>query len=229
MAKTPLPHAAQSRVLVDWVTESLRTAILAGHFEPAERLDLDLVASEYQVSRTPLREAVRRLETEGFIVSRPHHGVFVAFLTPDDIAEIYNVRALLEAEIARQVTVLLSPRALAGLEQLLLEDEASCAAGNSLAHVEADLAFHRTIASFCPNRLLKETVESLNNRAIAVRRYSLVRPGRHREITESIQEHRDILCALLERAPDRAAGSMACHLQRSSERLQVLVTAQLGG
>ena len=75
--KAPLPAIKGGRVLADSVTGSLREAILQGYFEPGEKLDQDLIAEELKVSRTPVREALKVLESEGFVEIRPHRGAFI--------------------------------------------------------------------------------------------------------------------------------------------------------
>ncbi|MBM4467868.1 MAG: GntR family transcriptional regulator, partial [Chloroflexi bacterium] len=147
--KVPLPHAKQEvRVLADWVTASLREAVLNGYFEPGEKLDQDLIAEELRVSRTPVREALKRLESEGFIEVRPHHGAFIAEVSPQDIREVYEIRRLLEAEIVRQVTPSIPESVLNELDRSLTETQAQIDAGDTTKHFESDIHFHGTILDF---------------------------------------------------------------------------------
>ena len=219
--KVPLPHAKQEvRVLADWVTASLREAILNGYFEPGEKLDQDLVAEELAVSRTPVREALRRLESEGFIEVRPHYGAFIAEVSPQDIREVYEVRKLLESEVVRQVTPVIPEPVLDELERSLAETQALFDAGDSAKHFESDVYFHETIVNFVENRLLKEILDSLTNRVSMVRRFAQSKPGPH--LTESFKEHRAILQAIQQRDPEQAAELMRVHLEGSSLRVQEL-------
>ena len=73
------------------MTASLREAILHGYFEPGEKLDQDRIAEELEVSRTPVREAMRRLESEGFVEVRPHYGAFIAKVSQQEIHEVYTL------------------------------------------------------------------------------------------------------------------------------------------
>src|SRR6476661_6655129 len=86
----------ESRSLADDIAERLRAAILAGHFDPGERLGEEKLAQKMNVSRGPIREAFVRLEREGLVVTRRNRGAFVAQLTREDLEELYTLRRALE-------------------------------------------------------------------------------------------------------------------------------------
>jgi DNA-binding GntR family transcriptional regulator len=218
--RVPLPQVKEGRVLADWVTASLREAILHGYFEPGEKLDQDRIAEELEVSRTPVREAVRRLESEGFVEVRPHYGAFIAKVSPQDIREIYEIRRLLEAEVVRQVTLLIPDLVLDELDTSLTETEAQFEAGDSAKHFESDVYFHETLAGFVENKLLKEVLDGLTNRISIVRRFARLQPGPH--LVDSFKEHRAILQAMRQRDPEQAAELMSLHLVNSAIRIQEL-------
>lgn len=219
--RRPLPQVGRGRVLVDWVTESLREAILQGYFDPGERLDQDSIAEDLEVSRTPVREAIRVLESEGFVEIRPHRGAYIATLTPRDVEEIYEVRSLLEAEVVRRVTPHIPSTVLSQLERSLAEGEARWQAGDVQGHYESDVFFHETVCKFAENTLLKELLVGLTNRIARVRRFAQRQPGYH--LDQSFQEHRAILEAMYRRDPDGAAAAMRSHLMNSAERIQALM------
>jgi len=202
------------------VTASLREAILQGYFEPGEKLDQDRIAEELEVSRTPVREAMRRLESEGFVEVRPHYGAFMAKISPQDIREVYEIRSLLETEAVRQVTPLMTESVLDELDRLLAETEAQFDAGDSAKHLESDVHFHETLVDFVENRLLKEVLDGLTNRISVIRRFAQLQPGYH--MIESFKEHRVILEAIRQRDPEQAAELMRVHLERSALRIQEL-------
>jgi DNA-binding GntR family transcriptional regulator len=218
--RVPLPLVKEGRVLADWVTASLREAILHGYFESGEKLDQDRIAEELEVSRTPVREAVRRLESEGFVEVRPHHGAFIAKVSPQGIRDVYEIRRLLEAEIARQVTPLIPESVFDELDRSLTETQAQFEAGDSAKHFESDVCFHETIADFVENKLLKEVLDGLTNRISIVRRFAQLQPGPH--LVESFKEHRAILQVMRQRDPEQAAELMRLHLEESAVRIQEL-------
>jgi len=223
--KTPLPEARGARVLTDWVTATLRLAILKGHFAPGEKIDQDLIAEELDVSRTPIREALKVLDSEGFVEIRPHRGAFITEVTEEDIRKIYEARALIEAEIVRRVTPDVPAPILDDLQQCLtcldgkLEDREK--------HVESDIRFHEILAGRAENELFREILEGLNNRILRVRRFAQLQPGYH--LMESHQEHCAILEAVRHRDAERAAELMALHLRRSAERICQSMSEQWGG
>ena len=217
------PLSMRTRSLADSTTEILRQAILDGYFKPGERLDQEGIARELQVSRTPLREAIATLESEGLLESQPHRGVFVAKVTKKDIREVFALRALLEAEVARQAVSSIPDSVLDRLEASLKRAQKAYADGNRTAQFEADRHFHETLRQFTENALLKEVLDGVNNRISAVRRFAQTRPGAH--IDEFAAEHFAILEAVRQRDSDRAARLMKLHLQKSGSRVGELSDA----
>jgi len=218
--RPPLPHRQQGRVLADWVTSSLREAITNGYFEPGEKLDQDRIAGELQVSRTPVREALRRLQADGLVDIRPHYGAFIHRVSQDEIREVFEVRTVLETEMVCQVTPLIAQTVLDELDRRLSESQVQLEVGNITKHLETDVHFHQTLLNSVQNGLLKEMLDSLTNRLFMVRRLAQSKPGPH--IPESLQEHRAILQAIRARDADKSAGLMKQHLQHSSVRIQEL-------
>ena len=218
--KVPLPQVKEGRVLTDWVTASLREAILRDFFEPGEKLDQDLIATELSVSRTPVRESLKVLESEGFVEIRSHRGAFIVKITREDVQDVYEIRKLLEAEVARQVLGLIPDSVLDDLEKSLDEDKESLERGEPSRHFDLDSYFHEIILGYARNKLFRIILDNLNNRIIKVRRFALRQPG---HLVESHQEHRKILQALRQRDSDGAADAMRNHLERSSQRIQEII------
>jgi DNA-binding GntR family transcriptional regulator len=203
--------------LADWVARTLRRAILEGHFTPGEKMDQDRIADELDVSRTPIREALKVLESEGFVDIQPHRGAYVSTVSQRDIEEIYQVRALIEAEIVNQLTPVISDDVLDEMEQSLREVHRESGAER---YVESDVAFHDGIAELVDNELLKEILDGLNKRILRVRRFAQLQPGYH--LVQSHTEHMSILEAMRERRPEKAAELMALHLGKSAKRIREL-------
>ena len=217
--------SAPARSLSGWAAEVLRQAILEGYFEPGERLDQDAIAEELGVSRTPLREAIAALESEGLLESEPHRGVFVAEISRRDIHEVFALRALLEAEVARQAALSISDTVLDRLENSLREAQQAYADGDHVAQFDADRHFHETLRAFTENRLLKEVLDAVNNRISAVRRFAQTKPGPH--VEEFAAEHLAILQALKGRDAERAAVLMRRHLENSGARVEELTELEV--
>ena len=220
--RTPLPKVAHTRVLVDWVTESIREAILIGHFDPGEKLDQELIAQELEISRTPVREALSKLESEGLIEVRPHRGAFVMLPSREDIKDVYEVLAILETEVVRQVTASIPDSVLDEMDQRLVYAQASLTRRGGTPPPNIDFPrFFAPISEFSQNALLKEIMAGLNQRIDMLRRLARLQPESY--LGDSFGEHRAILEAIRQRDADRAAAATRSHLERSGARLLSLM------
>jgi GntR family transcriptional regulator of gluconate operon len=136
-----VPH----RSLREAALSAIRQAILRGDLAPGQRLVESDIAEQLGVSRAPVREALRQLETEGLVVSAPHRGSFVAELSATDLREIYTLRAALESLAVRIVTEKASAETLAQLRQAVA-DMAGAAREGDLARLAAlDMSFHEML------------------------------------------------------------------------------------
>jgi DNA-binding GntR family transcriptional regulator len=177
------------------ITKEIEEAILSGQLKPRERLiEMDLI-SQFGVSRTVIREALKRLEAKGLIRTTPYRGAVVADLTIEEIEEIYFVRAELEKIAARLVIKHITPKEVQHLKRLSMEVERHL---REKTHqmIEVDSEFHRMIFKACRNRYLYDMIDFLRTKAHIVRfnAWSLL----HR-IEESIVEHREMIKAIEER------------------------------
>lgn len=218
--KVPLPEAITGRTLADRATYALRKAILSGYFEPGEKLDLDLIAEELDVSRMPVREALRRLESEKLVETQSHRGTFVGVLTRRDIDDLFDVRRLLEVEVVRLVTPLIPELVLNDLESSLNEELGRLDAGDSSRHYESDDHFHKALLAFVENRFLREVLGSFNHRIALVRAVAVLRSGPH--LVTPVEEHIAIVQAMRKRDAAEAANMMALHMENSRLRLRNL-------
>jgi DNA-binding GntR family transcriptional regulator len=218
--RTPLPEVPQQRVLTDWVTDSIREAILRGHFDPGEKLDQEMIASELKVSRTPLREALSKLQSEGFVEVRPHRGAFVVTPCEEDIREIYEVLGILEAEIVQRLTPVISESLLQELDRRLSEDEDRLKDGDLTTFVEVDRPrFPTTLFELVDNMLLREIMAGLNNRIEMIRH--LIR-FQEPLLADSLKEHKAILRSMQLRDAEEAAELTRQHLGNAAERILAL-------
>jgi DNA-binding GntR family transcriptional regulator len=204
------PHTIEDKGLSNWVVNSLREAILNGHFEPGEKIDQDLIARELNVSRTPLREALKVLASDGFVEIRSYRGAYIPVITQQDIDDVYEIRWLIEPEIVRQATPIITNAVLDHCENLLQSH-------SDRLYSETDQQFHNTIATYSRNKLLKEMLEKLNNRVAQVLTFAITHPGAH--LDNSHQEHLDILQAMRSKDASEAARLMELHLKNSAVRI----------
>ncbi len=177
------------------VTKEIEEAILSGQFKPRERLvEMDLIL-KLGVSRTVIREALKRLEAKGLIRTTPYRGAIVADLTVDEIEEIYFVRAELEKIAARLVLKHITQKEIQKLKRLSKEVERNL---RKKTHqmIEMDSEFHRMIFRACRNNYLYDMIDFLRTKAHIVRFNAWSLPHR---IEESIREHRMMIKAIEKR------------------------------
>ena len=142
------------RLLAEDAAASIRTAILTGQLKPGERLVEATVARQLNVSRGPVREALKLLGAEGLVQDEPRRGAFVLSLTTLDVREIYDLRAALEARAAKRVTEAAKPASLRALRKAYTDMQKLAEKGDVTTFARADLKFHETICALSGNERL---------------------------------------------------------------------------
>lgn len=195
-------------------TDKIRGAILAGKFEPGQRLiERDLWQS-LGISRTVVREALQHLQAEGLITIVPHKGPVVATLTLQDANDLYEVRGALESLACSGFAQHASSDQMAKLRQrleFLRTDEASV---TPRALLEAKNAFYATLLEGCGNRIIGDILTQLNNRVSVLRRVSLSSTGR---LPQTLVELEQVVQALERRDAKEAARLAADHVAKAAE------------
>jgi DNA-binding GntR family transcriptional regulator len=174
------------------VYEHLRTQIMAGDLEPGTRLVEEQIAEHTSVSRTPVREALRRLEADG-LVRITARGVIVAEQTVDQLADICAVRETLEGMASRLAALSRSELDLITLEQLIEESELAAAQGDIARFVALNISFHDTIWQAARNHYLLDQLRTLRSRIHQLQDTTLASEKR---FAEALVEHRQMLDAL---------------------------------
>ncbi|RIX99167.1 GntR family transcriptional regulator [Aureimonas flava] len=203
-------NATKDDPLAIRISRALADRIVTGAIAAGARLRQDHVAAEFQASHVPVREAFRRLEAQGLVVSEPRRGVRVASFSPDEVREVAEMRASLESLALRN--------AFPHLTRSLLDEagrivEAGDQARSVQAWEEANRAFHRTILGPCGMPRLLRTIEDLQ----AASARFLFSGWRAEWDAPTDRDHRAILEALRAGDRDRAAGTLARHVQRAGQ------------
>jgi DNA-binding GntR family transcriptional regulator len=175
--------------LSEEVAAVVRQMIVDGQLAADQRINEVQLAARLGVSRTPLREALGRLEAEGAVATRPRFGVFVRPLTLDEYRQIYPIRALLDPEALRLAGIP-SPDRLRRLTLLNREMRRSTDPEDVL---RADDTWHLELLEACPNKVLIDLITAFIRRA---RRYELALMRDGRQVEVSTREHDQILKAL---------------------------------
>ncbi len=195
------------------VSKEIEDAILSGQFKPRERLvEIDLL-SKFGVSRTVIREALKRLEAKGLVRSTPYRGVIVADLTVEEIEEIYFLRTELEKIAARLVVKNIPQEEIQKLKKLAKEAERHFR-DKTHQMIEVDSEFHRMIFKACRNSYLYEMIDFLRTKAHIVRFNAWSLPHR---IEQSILEHREMIRAIEDRNLSQFEKLIVKHLTFSKD------------
>lgn len=182
--------------LRELVLEAIREAIINGSLKPRERLMEIQMAEELGVSRTPIREALRKLELEGFIVMVPRKGAYVADISTKDIADVFEIRASLEGLAAALAAERVTEEELEFMERCLVIKAEAIATADFEKLVDIDTKFHEAIYKASRNERLVTIVNNLREQIQRLRTTSLSVPGR---MYQSLKEHRAIVEAIQSR------------------------------
>ncbi len=204
----PVLSLENHQSLRERIVNRLRDAIIAGDLRPKSRLMEPELARQLGVSRTPLREAIRQLEAEGFLTTIPRVGTFVTEVTPRDVEETYAIRGVLEGLAARQAADC-PDTAKADRLRIILAEMARKTADYREYH-EAAGRFHDTIFALSANQRLQAMYQSLTHQVARFRTLSLAEPRRP-EV--SLREHRRIAAAILGGRGVEAEQLMRAHIE----------------
>ncbi|WP_262849117.1 GntR family transcriptional regulator [Mumia quercus] len=210
----PIAHVS----LVDRVTSELRASILTGEIQPGSSVSIVELCELYDVSHIPVREALRRLESEGIVSLRPGRSALVAALSAEDLADIYRLRRLIEGDLAAQAARQMTDELIAEAEEAL--DEYVAIEREPAALTAAHHAFHATLLSDVMGNADKNVLDLLWHSADRYL-HLLMRDLDHAPETKEhrIDEHRELLD--LARARKSAAFKKAwiAHLDGSERSL----------
>ena len=201
--------------MADRVYEAIRREILDGRLAPGEKITEAVLAERFEASRTPVRSAIVRLAGDGFVEMTPRSGTVVKRRTPNEVSDIYEVRALLESAAAGLAAGRCDARDLGELQAIQSEMEAATA-GSWQAEDEVvekvstlNQAFHQKILEASRNATLADSAARLMNIGFLINTYArFSRP----EIERSLFEHRQLIAALTSRDPAWAEAVMRAHI-----------------
>ena len=200
------------RALYEEVAELLRQRIFARELAPGSWIDEMRLAEEYGISRTPLREALKVLATEGLVTMKMRRGAYVTEVNDKDQHDVYHLLSLLESDAAGVVAAQASDAELAELEHI--HQELAAAVGNTDKFFEINERFHMRLLEIANNRWRDQMVADLRKVMKLNRHNSLLKSGR---IEESLREHQALLEALLARDVSASVARMQAHFANGLE------------
>jgi len=199
--------------------EALRSSILSGELLPGERLVETQLAERLNVSRTPLREAIRQIQQEGLITDDQRGGLRVVTISVEDAEQLYDCRMALESLSVVGACQLATAEQLQEINALVLAAEKPEETGkelSSLQRLELDCQFHRRIAEASGNRWLTQLLDQVFDKMTLLRIQTTQHNPRVLEIRD---EHRQIYEAIAQRHTEKAAIAIRNHLSASKQRV----------
>lgn len=184
----------------------LRTAIVHGRLTPGQALRQDSLARHFAVSHIPIREALRQLESEGWVQSEPNKGATVSALDAGEVREIYEMRAALECLALRHAIPAHTDATLKFARGKLL---AASRERNPEMYVQRNEQFHAALVAPASRPHLRTAIEQLHRRSERYLRLKYLNPGLK---LESDREHQELLDACVQRNARRATSIMSSHL-----------------
>lgn len=199
--------------LADSAYDTLRHQILSGELVHGERLAEEEIAETLGISRTPVREALRRLAAEGLVDVAPNRGASVARWESADLQEIFDLRAILESYAAEQATSNTSPELFATLESICDEMESTYARSKGSRALQAlasgNRRFHRSIMEAADSPRLLAMIDSLTHVPVVMQTFTQYSPH---ALERSLHHHREILDAMRAGDATWAASVMRAHI-----------------
>ena len=215
------PLAGRPTTAERMVHTILQQRILDGILRPGERIDLDAIAQELAVSRTPVRTALRQLESEGLVTIYPHRAVMVSELSADDLEQIYAVRIELESLAARTAVPNLTEADLVAMRQIQRELAQVANESNPALFAEKDRAFHLALYRGANNKFLSRLIDDLRKASL---RFLTVYATVER-LSPAVEEHNAIIAA----AESRDAKKVIALIQQNLEHTCAVAAAFLRG
>jgi DNA-binding GntR family transcriptional regulator len=219
--ESPINSSSLCQQAVDLLRRRIDGQVLL----PGQRLDEVALAAELGISRTPLREALKILSTEGLIDLRPRRGCYVTELTLQDLEEIFPIMAMLEGRVACEVACRATAADLRRLDALHDKLEQHASRGDIDLYYETNYAFHSALQEMAGSRWLQSIVTDLRKMLKLSRHRSLLQAGR---LGASLAEHRTLMAALRQHDGEKARQVMNGHLMAQLDALQAMVALDEG-
>jgi DNA-binding GntR family transcriptional regulator len=210
-------QAIRRTSIVDTVTERLRGEILDGSIQPGERIRVSDLEKRFAVSHIPIREALRRLETEGLVVTSPQRATLAAGVALDDLVGLYELRLMIETQVARTAVARMDDDHRAAIRTALAELEAAAEDADSVEFWERHREFHWAILAPAGSPWIRRVLEQLWQSA---ERYVRLFVSTFGSIDDAMREHRLMVEACDAGDADRLVELHVQHLTRTEETVR---------
>lgn len=207
-------NVSNIRPIREMIYESIRQAIFEGELNPGDRLVEKELAEKMRVSRTPIREALRKLETEGLIRHVPRKGVVVKGFSPEDIIEIYSIRQSLEALAITYSVKNISDKEIKRLKVLIKEMAVLTEEDDTEDLFNTSQEFNDILMKSCK---MPRLINLINTYREYLKRFRMVTMGRKERKISALKDHQEILQAVIDRDAARAKRLVEAHLAKALE------------
>lgn len=198
------------QLLTDMVVDRIRAAIVTGQFGLGSQMSEAQLAQQLGVSKTPVREALLRLRSEGLVEIHPQRGSFVFRLEPEQVSQLCRYRAMIETAALREAAAANTPALVKQMARCVSEMKAAEKARDLAALARIDMDFHGQFLAFCPNDYLKSGYAVLSSQLCALRYRS--------PIANAVQSHQVLLDAVAGKDVDAACALLTEHVFENEPR-----------
>jgi DNA-binding GntR family transcriptional regulator len=216
-----LPHNMKIKksTLHTQIVDALREMIMIGELKHGDKINENELCASMEISKTPLREALRVLSAENLISLVPNRGAFVTKPSTGEIKEMFAVMSVLEGVCAHAATEKMTLADFSHLEELHAKLEEYFKCRNQKEYIRVNNRYHSFLQELAGNRTLNQIVKGLRKKILLYRFQSLNLPGR---FEDSIKEHRELLTAFRDRDAPKAEMIMKNHLRKQSQAIEAL-------
>jgi DNA-binding GntR family transcriptional regulator len=216
---TPLTNR-KPQGLTDWAYDRIKDSILNLVLPPGTQLQVELLATQMGISRTPVREALLRLERDGFVQVIPRVGFFVTEADPKDLEDLYDLRELLESRAILDGVPIMTDEDLDHLKYLLALNAEAVKQENLEAFLESEIEFHAFLTSRSRNKRLISALESFRDLTYRWRKVSVKSID---DVKVSLEEHQKVFEAVQRRDAQLASQLMSEHICAAENRILLLI------
>ncbi|OED39829.1 hypothetical protein AB833_13685 [Chromatiales bacterium (ex Bugula neritina AB1)] len=194
--------------LADEVYQQILDAIRSGQIKDDDRLVQERLAADLQISRTPVREALLRLEQDGILDSSPRGGFVIHNMSDQEVGELYEARTAVEGQAARILASEKDPTKIARLRSII-EREENISSSTVEAYFEANRIIHRAFIEQCKNRYLLEMFDNIWNRGIGYYMFAAIEKL---DLSKSLGDHMSLVDAIETGNPTTAMDAVDSHI-----------------
>lgn len=206
--------------LTEWAYNSIKQLILNNTLSAGTQIRIDDMASTLNISRTPVREALLRLQNKDLVKVVPHVGCFVCGITPEEFREVFELRSIIEGYAAARAAEGMHTAEYQALVDAVEKSEQMIREGHPEDFTAMEIIIHNSLISNLRNKRIREVMDTIADNIYRARIIAATSMG---NLQESMTEHRAIFEAIVNHNPEEAGKAMQTHVRRVEQRMVQLV------